>query len=879
MRALPAPGARVLDFIAQKLMPPATACTLLPRADVMARLETACQHRILLLRAPAGYGKTSMLRLFHSRLAERGARVAWLTFDSADRDPARLLLSLRAALLDGDQQSMLRATTITHLFLDDVERLDEQAIRLLLSVIGEVLPLSLRVYLGSRSLHQVSVANLKAKHILLEMNLENLRFVATETETYLHQANLFLSDEEVRWLHQVTEGWPAAIELLVLAWKRIQGSVAQGLPDLHGLNDLSEYLAEEVLRAQPDDVQAFLISTALLQSFCVELADAVRGSDDSAQLIARVRLSGLPIQPIGERWFRFHPLFSGHIVRHHLPPGGGAQVIYTRAARWLARHDRSLEAYDCYIKAGDLERAADVLESLAEVLRARGQFPSLLHYCSQLPEALLRRRPRISRCLLVGLTYSPRRNDAQRWMAYFHQQAATPGSDPAYGDGLRAFEPVQAFLDGDVASSIRLAERYWPAQQQAHPYERGVLATSMAYSYLVQGSLSQAVQMLIEARRICSDSGSVTTMSVVICLQAYMDAMQGRVDTALEHLDALEQLHQKHGATIPAVLMYAYGGGLLLLLLYERNRIDELAGHVKSARGMAGFILPWDTSSSLLVMQARLAALQHGLPGAKRWLEGEIMKARRHAPPQVRAALENELSRLVVVMDNRPAIAGYAAQMQCTAVETSPWIFTSQEIDGAGIAQARLAIASGQHEQARLLLARLLDQAEEMGRHWRVAKLRTLMALALERGGQAGAALAQLVRALEQGAQSGLFRTFLDEGDALLCLLRRLQAQAPQLLSAAARAHLAALLACAAAPAAGKPLAATLTPAERGLLALVAQGQSNRQVALNLGLSINTVKWHMAQIFDKLGASNRMQAANLARQAGLLSEAVSPAPR
>ncbi|WP_332851454.1 LuxR C-terminal-related transcriptional regulator [Duganella sp. S19_KUP01_CR8] len=867
----------MLDFVEQKLMPPATACRLMPRADVMAGLEAARQHRILLLRAPAGYGKTSMLRLFHSRLAEQGARVAWLTFDSADRDPARLLLSLRAALLGGDERSVLRTTTITHLFLDDVERLDEPAIRLLLSVIAEVLPPPLQVYLGSRSLHQVSVANLKAKHILLEMNLEKLRFVETETEAYLHQANLFLSDEEVRWLHQVTEGWPAAIELLVLAWKRIQGSVAQGLPDLHGLNDLSEYLAEEVLRAQPDDVQAFLIATAPLQSFCVELADAVRGSDDSARLIARIRLSGLPIQPIGEHWFRYHPLFSGHIVRHHQPPRSGAEAIYARAAAWLAGHERSLEAYDCYLKAGDLERAADVLESLAELLRARGQFPSLLRYCAQLPEALLRQRPRISRCLLVGLTYSPLRNDAQRWMDYFRQQAATPGSDPAYGDGLRAFEPVLTFLDGDVASSILLAERNWPAQQQAHPYERGVLATSMAYSYLVQGSLSQAVQMLIEARRICGDSGSVTTMTVVIFLQAYMDAMQGRIDAALEHLSMLDQLHQQHGATIPAALMYTYGGGLLLLLLYERNRIDDVASHVKMARGMAGLILPWDTTSSLLVVQARLTALQSGLPAAKRWLEGEIMKARRHSPPQVRTALENELSRLVVVVGNRPGIAGYAAQMQCAAVATSPWIFCSQEIDGAGIAQARLAIASGQQEQALLLLPRLLDQAEEMGRSWRAAKLRALLALALERSGQSGAALAQLVRALEQGAQSGLFRTFLDEGDALLDLLKKLHVQAPQLLSAAARAHLAALLACATAPAAGKPLAATLTPAERGLLTLVAQGQSNRQVALNLDLSINTVKWHLAQIFDKLGVSNRVQAANLARQAGLLSEPVSPA--
>jgi LuxR family maltose regulon positive regulatory protein len=864
----------VLDLIAQKLMPPATAGTLLLRAGMMERLEAARRHRMVLLRAPAGFGKTSVLRLLHGHLARQGGKVAWLTFDAADRDPARLLLSLRAALL-GDAgpaeagPGSLGATEVAHLFLDDVERLDECTIRLLLSVIAEALPPGLRVYLASRSLHQVSVANLKAKQILLELNLESLRFVPEETEAYLHQASLFLSDEEIRWLHQATEGWPAAIELLVLAWKRIQGSVARCLPDLHGMNDLNEYLAEEVLRAQPAEVQAFLIATAPLQSFCVELADTVRARDDSARLIAHIRLSGLPIQPMGEHWFRYHPLFAGHIVRHYPPARRGPDSVYARAARWLARHDRGMEAFECYIQAGDHASAADVLEPLSETLRLRAQFPSLLRCCDQLPEALLRGRPRLTRSMMVGLAYSPRRQDAVRWMAYFRQQADTPGSDPAYGDVLRAFEPVLAFLAGDVADSIALAERYWPAQRTAHPYERGVLATNMAYSYLVRGSLPQAVHMLSEARRICSESGSVTTMSVVIFLQAYMDAMQGRLDAALEQMAVIEQLLKTHGSTIPAACLYAYGGGLLLMLLYERNRMDDTVARIKFARSMTGMSLPWDTVAVLQVMQARVMALQVGPTGAKRRLEAEIMKARKDAPPQLRGALENELSRLVVVVGNRNSIAGYAALLDGADSTPSPWIFASQEVDGAGIAQARLAIANGQVHSALAQLQVLLAQAEDMGRLWRAAKLRVLLALALERDGQDGAALALLAQALEQGARYGLIRTFLDEGEAALRLLRRLRGL--PLLDAAVAAHLVHVLACGAGPAAGVAAMAELTAAERGLLNLVAQGQSNREVAASLGLSINTVKWHMAQIFSKFGVSNRVQAVNHARQAGMLS--------
>ncbi|RZT10730.1 LuxR family transcriptional regulator, maltose regulon positive regulatory protein [Duganella sp. CF402] len=872
----------MLDFVAQKLIPPQTAGTLMARPDVLARLGQAGGHRIILLRAPAGYGKTSVLRLLRAGLSTADAPVAWLTFDQADRDPARLLLSLRAALLgDAAEAHMprLHGTAVRHLFLDDVEQLDEGAIRLLLSVIVEVLPPDLRVYLAGRGLHQVSVASLKAKQMLLELNLESLRFVPAETEIYLRQSHLFLSDEHVRWLHQATEGWPAALELLVLAWKRIQGN-AESLPDLHGTEDLSDYLAEEVLRAQPEEVQAFLIATAPLQSFCVELADAVRGSDDSRELIVRTRLSGLPIQPIGEHWFRYHPLFAGHIVRHRLPAGAGRALVYARAGQWLAANDRGLDAFDCYIKAGQHEAAADVLEALGETLLVRAQFPSITHCCGQLPEALLRRRPEILRVLLVALTYSPRHEDGAHWLEYFRAQAAQPDADRVYGDVLRGFEPVQAFLEGDVTRAIGLTERYWPAQQQARPVERGMLATSSACAYLIRGMLPQAVQMLIEARRTCAESGSLTTMAVVVYLQAYMDAMQGRFDAALQQIALIDEIQKKHSSAIPAAFLYRYSAGLFLMVLYETNRIDDAQLRVKFARGIAGIGLPWDTVAGVQVTQARLMALQMGPAAAKRWLECEIMRVRKQPTPRLRAALESELSRLVVLGGNRAAIAGYAALLNADPAEAvgvdgngplPEWMFSSQEIDGGGIAQARLAIADGRTQAAQVRLQRLLRQAEESGRRWRAVKLRVLLALAAARGGDPLEALARMALALEQGAQCGMVRSFLDEGEGVVGLLEQLRSAPPAPLSSAASAHLNILLACGArAGDAARPPVAELTPAEASLLELVAQGLSNREVADSLGLSINTVKWHMAQIFSKFGVANRVQAVNLARQGGML---------
>jgi LuxR family maltose regulon positive regulatory protein len=297
---------------------------------------------------------------------------------------------------------------------------------------------------------------------------------------------------------------------------------------------------------------------------------------------------------------------------------------------------------------------------------------------------------------------------------------------------------------------------------------------------------------------------------------------------------------------------------------------------MKVARGLAGISLHWDTFSAALLIQTRMWALQHGTASAKRWLEGEIMKMGGKRPPQVATALEGELSRLAVLGSSRAAIAAYSAQLALPSGAPA-WIFPSQEIDGAGIAQARLETSCGRPEAAVAQLRPLLSQATAGGRLWRAAKLRVLLALALEQTGQEDEALAQLALAIEQAAKSGLVRTFLDEGAGVTLLLRKLQAR-PRSLSPAAADHLRLLLDYAAGADGAHQRVDGLTRTELSLLALVAEGHSNRDVASSLGLSVNTVKWHLAQIFSKLDVHNRGQAVHRARQAGLLAAAAPARP-
>jgi DNA-binding NarL/FixJ family response regulator len=67
-----------------------------------------------------------------------------------------------------------------------------------------------------------------------------------------------------------------------------------------------------------------------------------------------------------------------------------------------------------------------------------------------------------------------------------------------------------------------------------------------------------------------------------------------------------------------------------------------------------------------------------------------------------------------------------------------------------------------------------------------------------------------------------------------------------------------------------EPLVERLTSRESEVLRLLADGLPNKKIASNLGISEETVKFHLASIFGKLGASNRTDAVRQALRRGLI---------
>ena len=469
-------------------------------------------------------------------------------------------------------------------------------------------------------------------------------------------------------------------------------------------------------------------------------------------------------------------------------------------------------------------------------LRSRGQLPTVIQMCDRLPLPVLKARPVLSAMMTAGLVFTGRRQELADWLDHCRQQSALPFADRLYGEVLRGLDPVLAFFRGDLDACTELARQNWPQQQDANVLDRATLAYINAYSCLWRGELDDAAAFLIVARRDCGLGNSIMGLALVCFLQSYLDAIEGNLDAAEQQLATLEKIGSQYSEQIPPVLLYLFSAGLLLMMKYERNELDTVGLRLQMANGIILIGLPWESHSGVLLVQARMLAIEQGPAVAKHWLETEITAgSSRQLPPLARSVLEGELSRLSILLDAPGQVAGYARLLDDSSAGEQH-ILPCQEIDGAGIAQVRLMIYTG-----------ALDHALHCRRHWRAAKLRLLLAIALERQGQPRAAEEVLAPALEQAARSGLIRSFLDEGEAALVLLHRMQTRARHVLSAAAVVHLDKLLRLSDLPASTVKPTEELTQTECALLTMVAHGKTNKEIGDVLFLSVNTVKWHMGR--------------------------------
>ena len=899
-------------ILATKLYVPAPRPGAVARPQLLARLDEGLRHeqgfarKLTLLSAPAGFGKSALLGAWVAAFdrIEPELRVAWLSLEEADSDPARFLAYLIAALqtiamdfgaralvaLQSPQSPPLEVilTTLLNevaavatdfvLVLDDYHLADSQQVGQAVTFLVEHLPTQMHLAIATREDPQLPLARLRGRGQLVELRAADLRFTPAEAAEFLNQGmDLNLSAQEIATLEDRTEGWIAGLQLAALA--------LQGAPPTHSPGDRArfidsfssshrfvlDYLLEEVLEQQPEYIQAFLLRTSILDRLCGPLCEAVLGFPSAyaqepagQKTLDYLERSNLFIVPLdNERhWYRYHHLF-GALLRQrlglNLAPGAIAE-LHIRASAWYEDNDLLLEAFQHAAAANDVERAERLIENRGMGLHYHSVATTILHWLDALPPSVLDARPllRVRSATLALMAGRP--DGVQEKLLAAERSLQGVELDIKTRNLIGQIACARATLALTHYDPQTMRTQASRALEYLPPDNPTFLFTAnwaLASACFLQGDRAGAAASCQAAAAISQRSGSVFSKILIASLLGNLQ----KLDNQLYQADATYRRALELAGEHP----HPNVGGVhlgLAQICYEWNDLEaaERYGQL-SLQLMRQFDLLVDRFivSELFLAQLKLARGE--LDGAAALLAEVEHSARRHnfslRLPEIAA-----VQVLVLLRQGQVAAAAQLAR--------------SFELP---LSQARVLIAERDPFAALALLEPLRLQMEARG--WADERLKTmvLQAVACHLDGRKEQAAQVLGEALALAEPGGFMRLFVDEGPPMTELLSSAAAQgarpdyAHKLLAACAAEKMADWPAAVRAPQLPLVRASLVEPLsgrELEVLRLIAQGLSNQEIGARLFLALDTVKGHNRRIFDKLQVQRRTEAIARAGELGLL---------
>lgn len=889
-------------LVQTKLFIPPVQPRWLHRPRLVEMLNAGAQLPFTLVSAPPGYGKTSLLSEWVTHAARNRLPVAWLSLDGRDNDLTRFCHYLAGALGSihlevtcqgipvsenlGDDMELWLTALINQianvsgdfvLVLDDYQMITNPALHAAVAYLIERSPQQMHLVIASRVEPPLPLAQLRARGQMAEIKASHLRFNGEEIGRFFGEVvGLDLDESSLGMLEERTEGWIASLQLAALA---LQGrkDPAAFIRSFSGSHPfVMDYLAEQVLDQQPEEVRRFLLLTSVLDRLNAPLCEALTGERGAQRILQRLEKENLFLVALDDEraWYRYQRLFA-HFLSERLRQADPQLWLdlHHRAAEWYERNGFTSDAVNHALAIGNATQALDLIEKIGETIWKRGEMARLDGWLREVPDEMIASRPRLciyhAWILNISGEYKWVEQRLQAVEAWLAQADIEPEAEVNLVRGmLAATQAIIAIMEADLQRTLELCKQACERLPEENGVWRSVVARNLGNAHLIQGDLQTAEQDFLEAFRLSQSAGNVYMAIVSLYELACLYVIQGQLFKAESALQRGFRLaDERNAAQLPIVATLYIEMGELLLQWNQGEEASHFAqrGYQLARQGRSlGMQL---CSLSLIAATARA--------------RGDSERAGWALAQMDLFALEGRAPSFITQHDALSRLRLSRVNDITNDATTDLAIGVMHEV--RLICKARELLRAGQVQMAATLLARLRSSAESGGRLGRLIEIQVLQAMAYQMQGNTRRALGVLESALLHSQNQGYQRVYLDEGPLMCTLLSTLSRKPhrvdPGYLERLLRGFSPASLAPQAEarhalrqePMHGATPLEPLSDRELQVLRLIAAGLSNKEAAQELIMAQSTVQWHTKNIYRKLNVNSRTQASLRARQLGILA--------
>ena len=876
-----------------KLFVPSPRPNFVSRPRLIKRLNEGLSCNVTLISAPAGFGKTTLVSEWVA-VCERPA--AWLSLDEGDNDPIRFLTYLVAALqtitanvgegvlsvLQSPQPPKTESLLIELLnditaipdnfilVLDDFHVIESKPVEETLTFLLNHLPPQMHLVITTREDPSLPLPRYRVRGQLTELRAADLRFTSAEAADFLNRVmGLPLSAEDITALEIRTEGWIAGLQLAAISMQGHQGTdnFIKSFTGSHHF--VLDYLIEEVLHQQPENVQAFLLRTSILDRMCGPLCDAVLASasasgKETLEYLERANLFIVPLD--NERcWYRYHHLFRD-LLRQQLcqnESSGNGECIaehHIRASQWYEENDFELEAFQHAAAANDIDRATRLMEGNGIPMHSPHAVTTMLNWLASLPKKVLDDKPllwlRYASMALVKVQTADveeRLQSAEAALA-----VALHGSEPddnarnMIGQIAAARATLILLTQNNAEGIIYQSQRALAYLSSDNLDSRFTAIWAQGVACQLKGDRAAAERAHTEALSICQKSGNHFHMACALNSLGHVQESENllyQADDSYRHvLDLFGDYPQPSASE-------TYLG--LARICYQWNDLDTAEQYGEKSLNLAR---QYDRTIDRFIISevflARLKLTRSDVSGAAAILAQAEQSVRQNnfvkRAPDVAA-----VQVLILLRQDDLLKAAHLSQ-------THKLPFS----------QARVYLAMGDTPTALAVLESLRQQMEAKGWVDELLNVMVLQAVALQAHGEEAKAMQVLGEALALAEPGGYVRIFVDEGEAMRLLIEKQLRNRDHPLSGYTEKLLAAFT---------QPLAVSksttfhqeldmmesLSKREQEVLKLLRSELSGPEIAQQLIISLNTLRTHTKNIFSKLGVNDRRAAIRRAKELDL----------